>query len=31
MKFNCGITGHAGVLGSKLIKKNNTIKFIKFY
>ena len=31
MKFNCGITGHTGVLGSELIKKNNTIKFIKFY
>ena len=31
MKFNCGITGHTGVLGSELIKKNNTIKFIRFY
>ena len=31
MKFNCGITGHSGVLGSELIKKNNTIKFIRFY
>ena len=31
MKFNCGITGHTGVLGAELIKKNNTIKFIKFY
>ena len=31
MKFNCGITGHTGVLGSELIKKKNTIKFIRFY
>ena len=31
MKFNCGITGHTGVLGSELTKKNNTIKFIRFY
>ena len=31
MKFNCGITGHTGVLGSEFIKKYNTVKFIKFY
>tara|TARA_B110000093_G_C12908111_1_gene383462 strand:- start:166 stop:987 length:822 start_codon:yes stop_codon:yes gene_type:complete len=31
MKFNCGITGHTGVLGSEFIKKHNTIEFIKFY
>ena len=33
MKFNkikCGITGHTGVLGSELIKKNKKIRFIKF-
>ena len=33
MKFNkvkCGITGHTGVLGSELIKKNKELKFIKF-
>ena len=33
MKFNkikCGITGHTGVLGSELIRKNKKIRFIKF-
>ena len=30
MKFNCGITGHTGVLGSGLIKSNLDVKFIKF-
>ena len=30
MKFNCGITGHTGVLGSELIKKYHNINFIKF-
>ena len=30
MKFNCGITGHTGVLGSELIKKYRNINFIKF-
>ena len=33
MKFNkikCGITGHTGVLGSELIRKNKKIRFVKF-
>ena len=30
MKFNCGITGHTGVLGSEIIKNNFGVKFIKF-
>ena len=30
MKFNCGITGHSGVLGSEIIKNNPRVKFIKF-
>lgn len=30
MKFNCGITGHTGVLGSELIKKITGVNFIKF-
>ena len=33
MKFNplnCGITGHRGVLGRELIKKNKNLNFIKF-
>ena len=30
MKFNCGITGHSGVLGSEIIKNNPKVKFIKF-
>ena len=29
-KISCGITGHTGILGSELIKKNKKIKFIKF-
>ena len=30
MKFNCGITGHSGVLGTEIIKNNPRVKFIKF-
>ena len=30
MRFNCGITGHTGVLGSEIIKNKFGIKFIKF-
>ena len=33
MKFSelkCGITGHTGVLGRELIKKNKNLNFIKF-
>jgi nucleoside-diphosphate-sugar epimerase len=29
-KINCGITGHSGVLGSEVLKKNSKFKFIKF-
>jgi len=29
-KLRCGITGHTGILGRELIKKNNDLKFIKF-
>ena len=30
MKYNLGITGHTGVLGSEFIKYNSSKKFIKF-
>ena len=30
MKYNFGITGHTGVLGSEFIKYNSSKKFIKF-
>ena len=30
MKYNLGITGHTGVLGSEFIKYNSSRKFIKF-
>ena len=33
MKFNelkCGITGHTGILGRELLKKNKNLKFVKF-
>ena len=30
MKFNCGITGHTGILGSEIIKNFPKVKFIKF-
>ena len=30
MKFNCGITGHTGILGSEIIKNFEKVKFIKF-
>jgi len=29
-KLNCGITGHTGILGRELLKKNQKLKFIKF-
>jgi len=30
MRFNCGITGHTGVLGSEIIKKKFDFRFSKF-
>ena len=30
MRFNCGITGHSGVLGIELIKHYKDVNFIKF-
>ena len=29
-KLKCGITGHTGILGKELLKRNNKIKFVKF-
>ena len=29
-KLKCGITGHTGILGRELLKKNNNLEFIKF-
>jgi len=29
-ELNCGITGHSGVLGSKLLKEKTKLKFFKF-
>jgi UDP-glucose 4-epimerase len=30
MKFNCGITGHSGILGSEITKHKQNISFVKF-
>lgn len=30
MKFNCGITGHSGILGSEITKHKQNINFVKF-
>ncbi|MDB4846729.1 SDR family oxidoreductase [Pelagibacteraceae bacterium] len=29
-KLKCGITGHTGILGKELLKRNDKIKFVKF-